>query len=127
MLTMVNIIGFAEWLQGELDKRGWKASDLARRGGTAPSQLSRILNKERGVGPEACREIARGLKLPPETVFRQAGLLPPDVDGDAPARRELLHLFEQLPAGDRGLVLSMVRAVVCERAPKYNDEEVPHG
>jgi len=119
---MVNIIGFSEWLQKELDRRDWRPADLVRHGGIASSQLSRILNRERGVGPEVCVAIARALGIPPETVFREAGLLPPDADSDTPAKRELLHLFEQLPEDGKGMLLTIARAVVCEHAPKYQED-----
>jgi len=121
--TFTMRIEFITWLIDQMNRRGWNNSELARRAGIGPSGISMIINEQRAPGVDFCRAVARALGLPPETVFRQAGLLPPDVNSDAPARRELLYLFEQLPESDRGLVLSMVRAVVCERAPKYQTGE----
>ena len=113
---------FITWLIDQMDRHGWNNSELARRAGIGPSGISMIINEQRAPGVDFCRAIARALGLPPETVFRQAGLLPPDANHDAPEQRELLYLFEQLPDEDRGLVLSMVRAVVRERAATTTNE-----
>jgi len=102
-----------------MNRRGWNNSELARRAGIGPSGISMIINEQRAPGVDFCRAVARALGLPPETVFRQAGLLPPDPNSEIPARRELLHLFEQLPEADRSMAVSLVRAMVRERAPKY--------
>jgi len=77
---MGNLIEFSHWLSSEIKKLGWNAADLSRRSGVAPAQISRILNKERGVGPDSCLAIARALGIPPVEVFRRAGLLPGDFE-----------------------------------------------
>ena len=115
----MTILAFRQWLEDELKRRGWSQADLARASGLNSGYLSRILNMERQVGPQTCRNIARAMGLPPETVFRRAGLLPPEVNSDAPERRELLYLFEQLPEDGREMLLALARTVVCERVPKY--------
>ncbi|MCD4738336.1 MAG: helix-turn-helix transcriptional regulator [Anaerolineae bacterium] len=73
---MGNLIEFSEWLGKEIKSRGWSAANLSRRSGVASAQISRILNRERGIGPDSCLAIARALGVPPVEVFRRAGLLP---------------------------------------------------
>jgi len=70
-------LAFVEWLESQLTSRGWKRSELARRANVTPTAISDVLNGRRSPGPELCNAIASGLKLPPEFVFRRAGLLPP--------------------------------------------------
>jgi len=70
-------IGFVRWLEKEMGDRRWKPADLARAAGVHTATVTRILNGDRQVGPDVCRDIARALKLPADWVFRVAGLLPP--------------------------------------------------
>jgi transcriptional regulator with XRE-family HTH domain len=65
---------FSKWLNTELQKRDWKQADLIRLTGLDSSTISNIFNEKRNVGPEACTAIAHALRLPPEQVFRAAGL-----------------------------------------------------
>ncbi len=108
---MVSMDRFAVWLVDELNKRDWMPSTLANRAGINSGSLSHILNGTRKAGPESCLAIARTLKLPPEEVFRRAGLLPskPEIDSRA---EELLHLFRQLDERDQKRILQTARAWV---------------
>ena len=91
---------FASWLDNELNKRGWRPATLARRAGVGNDVISRILNRERGIGPEVCIGIAKAFKLPPETVFRIAGLLPPETAEDE-GFEEWKYLLSQLSVRER--------------------------
>lgn len=72
----MSTLDFPEWLNDELQQRGWTQADLARKSGLTTAGISRILSGQRDPGPEALIAIAEALKLPPEHVFRKAGLLP---------------------------------------------------
>lgn len=67
---------FNEWLQAEMDKRGWNQSELARRAGFFPSSLNRVLGGTRKLGADMAVGIARALHMRPERVMFQAGLIP---------------------------------------------------
>jgi transcriptional regulator with XRE-family HTH domain len=71
---------FSDWLDTELSKRNWTRADLAKAAGISQSSLSLIYSGNRKPGNDLCESIARALKLPPEEVFRRAGLLPPKRD-----------------------------------------------
>ena len=86
---------FPEWLQGELDKRGWRQIDLARRSGIYPTYITFIIQGNRRPGPKFCKPIADALDLPQEIVFRQAGLLSPLLF-DCSTYTEWINLFSQL-------------------------------
>lgn len=113
---------FTDWLEMELQKRGWSISDLARRAGVKPASLSRILSGTRGIGPDMAVSIANALKLPPVDVFRKAKLLPPSPD-ESEELREAMHLFEQLPSSDQERVLLFMRALeeAQEREKRASD------
>ena len=67
---------FSEWLSEKLAEKGLSQAELARRAGTHQSTISLVLSENRKPGPEFCEKIARALKIPPEEVYRAAGLLP---------------------------------------------------
>lgn len=59
-------------------------SELARLAKLGRGTISNIMSGNRQVGQDTISAIARALKLPPETVFRAAGILPPQTP--APSR-----------------------------------------
>lgn len=67
---------FPEWLENELGKKSWTRADLAREAGISQSTLSLIYSGNRQPGKEVCSAVAQALRLPPETVFVAAGMLP---------------------------------------------------
>jgi transcriptional regulator with XRE-family HTH domain len=86
---------FSQWLRDELAKKGLVQADIARRAGLSPSQVSRIINARSAPSQDALASIARSLRLPPEEVFRRAGLLPP-IPGEDTEITELDHIARQL-------------------------------
>lgn len=83
---------------------------MARRGRLTTAQVSRVLSGERRAGPETSLGIARGLGIPPEDVFRRAGLLPRR--GPAPeGADELLILYGEMDEDDRKRLLAVARAL----------------
>lgn len=106
MLTMEN---FSEWLWGKLEERNWQAADLARVANISKSSLSNILNNNRSPGPDVCNAVAQALGIPPEEVFREAGLLPPLPTGDKSAVQELLELVKNMPSEDQQEILDYAR------------------
>ena len=75
---------FADWLENALVTHNLTASELARRAGVDKGVISRLINRERAPSPETLSSIATALNLPPEIIFRAAGLLPPEPETEAP-------------------------------------------
>jgi transcriptional regulator with XRE-family HTH domain len=101
---------FAKWLQDEMQSRGWDQSDLMRHANLTTGVVSRILSLEREPSPKTLRAIARAMQVPPEDVFRRAGLLPRSTampDG----AEELLQYFRSAGEEDRRRMLRVVRAL----------------
>jgi transcriptional regulator with XRE-family HTH domain len=107
-------IYFPNWLINELDKKKWKPADLSRIGNIDSGFLSKVLNGERNPGPTFLDRVASALHYPPEFVFRMAGLLPPEREGN-PEDKELLHLFDRLNQGEKKEILEWVRFKVEKR------------
>lgn len=99
---------FGDWLQSQMDERGWSRATLARKAKMTTGAISHIINETRGAGPEFCLAISDALRIPPEEIFRRAGLLPPESERDT-ATQEAAYLFAQLGAYDRQQVLEDMR------------------
>ncbi len=113
-----------EWLNEELSKRDWSLRELARRADISAGNLSQVMNYQRGAGPEFCRALARALRVPPEEVFRRAGLLPERPDYDAEEQRAL-YLFSRLSEPMQHYILTSMEALVEEQKTSHNDRREP--
>ncbi|MCL4296117.1 MAG: helix-turn-helix transcriptional regulator [Anaerolineae bacterium] len=101
---------FAQWLQEQLAERDWIPAELAKRAGIQGGSLSHILNGTRKVGPESCIAIAKALNLPPEVVFRRAGLLPETENEGDVTFQEIVEIIKRLNADDRRTLLRIARS-----------------
>ena len=73
---MTDIESFVEWLNSELDNKGWSYSELARRGGITHTSISKIINERQQPGLKVARGIAKALDIPLEVILRKTGILP---------------------------------------------------
>ncbi len=109
-------MNFANWLQQELDKRGWNHTELARRSKVSPGQISHVANGSRGAGPDLCIAIAKGLDLPREEVFRARGWLLYNSEyldfKLKPETALIAREIDQLPPTLRRVVLKTTNATV---------------
>jgi transcriptional regulator with XRE-family HTH domain len=125
---MTMATNFVTWLTKEMEDRGWNNSELARRAGLVPSAVSQVIAGNRGTGPEFCRSVARALNLPPETVFRKAGLLPslqgPEEDVTF---GELLDVVRNLSVEERVMVLEFAEFLHHGRREKGKTPGPPAG
>jgi transcriptional regulator with XRE-family HTH domain len=114
MFIVGQSVRFTEWLQTEMDKRGWSQSDSARACDLNRAVINKLLNGKCKPQPATLMAIARGFKLPIETVYRAAGLLPPSNDGDE-TMLELLHIFKSLQSPQRrATAIMLLKALVAE-------------
>lgn len=117
MITyMCHMSDFTEWLQNELNSRGWAQIELTRRGGISSGAISKLMSGERKPGPDMCNAIATALNLPPEDVFRAAGLLPSARDDD-PLIREATYLIGLLSQDRKRQVLEYIRFIAQGETP----------
>lgn len=94
-MPKIGNLSFAEWLDIELKHRAMSQAELARQAGVTRAAITNILTSNRGPGVELCQGIARAFKIPPEEVFRAAGLLPQESKQSTYLER-MIYLFNQL-------------------------------
>jgi transcriptional regulator with XRE-family HTH domain len=105
-------LGFAEWLQSEIDKRGWSQSDCARAADLNRAVINKLLNGKSKPQPQTLIAIARAFKIPIEIAYRAAGLLPPNPDGDD-ALEELIHAFRSIRSPQRRATAITLLKALC--------------
>lgn len=105
---------FTEWLQVEIDKRGWSQSDCARASDLNRAVINKLLNGKCTPQPATLIALARGFKIPVEAAYRAAGLLPPIMDG-SDAIQEVIFLFNSLQSSERrATAIVLLKALVTE-------------
>jgi len=104
MFLVGQSLRFAEWLQSEMNKRGWSQSDCARAANLNRAVINKLLNGKSKPQPFTLVAISRAFKIPVETTYRAAGLLPPSVDGDD-TTEELIHIFKSIQSLNEELLL----------------------
>lgn len=97
---------FVEWLEGEMKARNWRPAELAQAAGLYSATLSRVLSGDRQPGPDFCVAVAKAFSVPPDTVFRLAGLLPPVPTSERePTLQELYELLKNMTVAERAEIL----------------------
>lgn len=66
-----------EWIQSELDNRGWIQADLVRasKGRLTTAQVSRVLSRQQQAGIKFCQGVAYALDVTLESVLRHVGII----------------------------------------------------
>lgn len=105
---------FAEWLQSEMHKRGWSQSDCARAADLNRAVINKLLNGKCRPQPSTLIAIARAFKIPVETAYRAAGLLPASADLDD-TTAELMYIFKSIQSPQRKTTaMNLLKALVLE-------------
>ena len=95
------------WINQKLQERGWSQNQLAREAGLTKSQVSRIVNEKTPSNHEA-HSLGRALNVPPETIMRLAGQLPPSPNHNDKSD-EMMQIFSGLADDDQDEILQMGR------------------
>jgi transcriptional regulator with XRE-family HTH domain len=105
---------FSEWLQAEMDKRGWSQSDLARAAELNRAVINKLLNGKSHPQPATLEAISRALKVPLEIIYRVAGLLPADPDNDD-VMEEAMYIFKSIQNSQRrATAIALLKALIME-------------
>jgi len=125
MFSVGRKLRFADWLQAEMEKRGWSQSDCARAADLNRAVINKLLNRKSRPQPFTLIAIARGFKVPIETAYRAAGLLPPSSDGDD-AIAELMHIFNSIQSPQRKeTAITLLKALVMEEENERRHDSKP--
>lgn len=87
---------FLAWVYDEALKRGWSINKLAEHMGFSHTAVHATINGKNRVTWEFCAGVADAFGIPPEDVFRKAGLLRPVPDPEGV--QELTRLAKGLDA-----------------------------
>ena len=117
---------FLSWLDREMSKKGWSDAQLAKKAGISHPVISKARSGIQPIGWEACVAIATALELPPETVLREAGLLPKKTKED-PLNQEILFLVGKLPLEDQQEILEIARMKLERQKKQTQSNNRPNG
>ncbi len=115
---------FINWLQDELNKRGWSQSDLARATKLSRGAIGNVIRHERNPGAEMLRAIAKAFQISPDIVFRKAGVLPESPELAQSQKRkieQLMYLIEHLPEEDQNEIIKMMETVAKYKIEKRGE------
>jgi transcriptional regulator with XRE-family HTH domain len=117
---------FRDWLLQEMKSRNWGIPELSRIAHVSRGAIGNVLRGERKPGPDLCKAFAHAFKIPPEIVFRKAGLLPP-VPGENQKVEEINEITRQLiePGQDDLLQYARLRLRIQEDRGQYRTGEEP--
>jgi len=114
---------FPEWLEMQMSKRGWSQSECGRACGLNRAVINKLLNGKCNPQPVTLIAIAQGFKIPVETAYRAAGLLPPD-NHDDDTTRELVSIFKSLQSPQRkATAIMLLKALVAEEENQQRSDD----
>jgi len=110
---------FNVWLLSQLQERNWSQADLARASNLTTAAISRYMT-DRIPDKVALRKLSRALKLPPETLFEKAGLLPKKPPKDE-LTEKIVYALAQLPEQEREEIYQYIqlRQEINEKKGRY--------
>ena len=111
---------FPDWLQSELDKRRWSQADLAYSAGISRAVVNKLLNRKTYPQPDTLQAIARAFKIPIETVYRAAGLLPAETEAET-FEAEIIHKLKLIKSPKRRkTAINLLNALIDEEESGNN-------
>ncbi len=97
-----------------MNKRGWSQSDLARAADLNRAVINKLLNGKSHPQPATLEAISRALKIPIETTYRAAGLLPSNSDHDD-TLDEAIYVLKNIHSAQRkATAVALLKALIAE-------------
>lgn len=122
MATVGEKIYFSEWLQTEMNKRGWSQSDLARAADLNRAVINKLLNGKSHPQPATLEAISRALRLPIEITYRAAGLLPASAENDE-TLEEAIYVLKNIHSAQRkATAVALLKALITEEENELREE-----
>ena len=116
-------IYFSEWLQAEMNKRGWSQSDLARAADLNRAVINKLLNGKSHPQPSTLEAISRALKIPIEITYRAAGLLPANSDHDDTVEEAIYVLKHIRSTQLKATAVALLKALIAEEENEQKEEK----
>lgn len=93
------------YVEEELDSRGWTMRELGRRAHLSHGTISNLLASKSEPTPDTLTAIAQALGEPPEKLFRMAGLLRQPRGDDEATVQDMIAIMRELTPDERLRVL----------------------
>ena len=123
MVDVGKRMDFSEWLQAEIDKRGWSQSDLARSADLNRAVINKLLNGKSHAQPATLEAISRAFRIPIEITYRAAGLLPGNPDNDD-SLEEAIHILKSIQSTQRkATAITLLKALIHEEENEQRAEK----
>jgi transcriptional regulator with XRE-family HTH domain len=106
---------FTDWLQKEIEQRGWTVAELARRAEVAHGTINNVMSGMRNPGLDLCCALAHALGVPEVEVLWRAGLLrerPATVD--QPWLAEIIEAARQLTPEKREYAVTLLKMLKAD-------------
>jgi transcriptional regulator with XRE-family HTH domain len=112
-------ITFGEWLQKQIDRKGWNQTRLAKSSGLTRQAINNYVSN-RVLKPDeiALANIARALEIPVETVYEAAGIPTTRLSQRDATLRELDLLFDSASPEQRDEIIRYARYILSEYNPR---------
>ena len=118
-------IDFSEWLKTEMNKRGWSQSDLARSAELNRAVINKLINGKSHPQPTTLGAISRAFKIPIESSYRAAGLLPISPDNDETIE-EAIHVLKSIRSAQRkATAVALLKALIHEEENEQREDKSP--
>jgi transcriptional regulator with XRE-family HTH domain len=105
---------FVDVVQKELAEHDWSVSKLAKRAGIDSSYLGRVLRRERTIGTDACRAVAKALGKNENEYLALAGLAAPPPPHST-ERDRLVARIDQMNDEQVTLLARIAEAIAAEQ------------
>jgi transcriptional regulator with XRE-family HTH domain len=116
---------FSEWLQMEMNKRGWSQSDLARSAELNRAVINKLINGKSHPQPTTLGAISRAFKIPIESTYRAAGLLPINANTDETIE-EAIHVLKSIRSAQRkATAVALLKALITEEEHEQREDKSP--
>ena len=114
---------FAKWLNSQMERRRMSQADLARASGLKTATISIYCQgKSTNPDPKALSALARGLELPDEEVYMEAGIMPKKPEKPA-SFEELEYWFSRMTPDEQEDFIEYGRLRVEIQRRKEQDRE----
>lgn len=102
-LQMTSIFG--DWLLERLKEKDMSQAELARAADISRASISDVISGRRNIGNDLAVSIARALRIPPEQIFRAAGILPAEKEANVKVE-QIVYEVEKMDLDDQNEVLA---------------------
>jgi len=108
MYTVIDKIGFSNWLIREIEERNLSQSKFADKIGLTRQAITNIITRQSMPSNETLKSMAHVLGCSDVYLFRKAGILDPIPEKTAQTE-ELLYLFDQFPDNEKADLITYMR------------------